>query len=79
MAKAAKTSAAGCEVFIEGLVDESAEQQRVAKRREELMKKRTTLRGRLDNESYVAKAPPKLVEQTKQELAEVEAELAKLG
>jgi valyl-tRNA synthetase len=78
VAKAAKTSAAGCEVYVEGLVDESAEQQRAAKRREELAKKIGTLKGRLSNESYVAKAPPKLVEQTKQELAEAEAELAKL-
>ena len=79
VAKAAKTTAAGCDVYVEGLVDESAEQQRAAKRREELTKKVATLKGRLSNEAYVSKAPPKLVEQTKQELAEAETELAKLG
>jgi valyl-tRNA synthetase len=76
---AARASAAGCEVYVEGLVDETAEGQRKAKRREELTKQRAALRGRLDNESYVKKAPPQLVKQTQDQLAEVEAELAKLG
>ena len=37
------------------------------------------LKGRLANESYVAKAPPNLVQQTRDQLAEAEAELVKLG
>jgi valyl-tRNA synthetase len=77
--KAARATAAGCEIYIEGLVDESAEKQRNAKRREDLEKERTALKGRLSNEAYVAKAPPKLVKETRDRLAEVEAELAKLG
>jgi valyl-tRNA synthetase len=76
--KAARATAAGCEIYIEGLVDESAEKQRNAKRREELEKQRTALKARLSNQAYVAKAPPQLVKQTQDQLAEVEAELAKL-
>jgi valyl-tRNA synthetase len=76
---AARAAAAGCEIFVEGVVDEGAEKQRLAKRREELTKKVGALRGRLGNESYVSKAPPQLVKQTQDELAEAEAELAKLG
>ena len=62
-----------------GLVDADAEKHRVAKRREELTKQRGALRGRLASESYVAKAPPQLVQQTRDQLAAVEAELARLG
>jgi valyl-tRNA synthetase len=76
---AARVLAAGCEVFVEGLVDEAAETARVAKRREELTKQINARRGRLSNESYTSKAPPHLVQQTRDELAAAEAELAKLG
>ncbi len=55
---AAKTSAAGCDIFIEDLVDQAAEQQRIAKRCEELKKSIAALKGRLSNESYISKAPP---------------------
>jgi len=75
---AAKATAAGCDLFIEGLADPSAELQRSGKRKEELSKQVAALRGRLDNPGYAAKAPPHLVEQTKAQLAEAEAELAKL-
>jgi hypothetical protein len=37
------------------------------------------MRGRLGNESYTAKAPPHLVQQTRDQLAEAEAELGKLS
>jgi valyl-tRNA synthetase len=77
--RAARASAAGVELFVSGLADEAAEQQRLAKRREELNKQITALRGRLSNESYTKKAPPHLVKQTQDQLAEAEAELTKLG
>jgi valyl-tRNA synthetase len=72
-------TAAGVDIFVTGLIDKTADAGRIAKQREDLMKKKTTLQGRLANESYIAKAPPKLVEETKAQLAAVEAELAKLG
>ncbi|HWB52894.1 MAG TPA: class I tRNA ligase family protein, partial [Tepidisphaeraceae bacterium] len=68
-----------CDVFIEGLVDEAAEQARLAKRREELQKQIATLTGRLNNAGYIAKAPAHLVVQTKKQLAQAEDELKKLG
>jgi valyl-tRNA synthetase len=78
-AKAARATAAGCEIFVEGLVDEGADQERKTKRRDEVDKLLTTLRGRVANTAYVAKAPPHLVKQTHDQIAELEAELAKLG
>jgi valyl-tRNA synthetase len=79
IANAARVSAGGCEIHVEGLVDQDAERSRLAKRREELVKQIAAMRGRLSNESYTAKAPPHLVQQTRDQLAAAEAELAKLG
>jgi valyl-tRNA synthetase len=77
--KAARASAGTIAMFVEGMADEAAEQQRTAKRCEELKKQIAALRGRLSNEAYIKKAPPKLVDETKQQLADAEAEAAKLG
>ncbi|MGB7159427.1 MAG: class I tRNA ligase family protein, partial [Tepidisphaeraceae bacterium] len=78
-ANAVRATAAGCEIFIEGLVDEGADRERNAKRRDELVKSIGAMKGRLANPSYVQKAPPHLVKQTQDQLAELEAELAKMG
>ncbi len=77
-ADAARATAAGCDVFVEGVVDANAEKERSQKRGEDLKKKVAMLNGRLNNAGYLAKAPPSLVQQTQDELAEAEAELAKL-
>ena len=74
-----RATAAGCEIFVEGLIDPEAEKQRNAKRIDDLVKQRSAMNGRLSNEAYTAKAPPHLVEQTRKQLADVEAELARLG
>jgi valyl-tRNA synthetase len=71
---ATRTSAAGAEIFIEGLVDKTAERQRLTKRRDELARTITALRGRLANESYIKKAPANLVQQTKDQLGAAESE-----
>ncbi|MBI1368625.1 MAG: class I tRNA ligase family protein [Planctomycetes bacterium] len=64
------------EVYVEGLIDPAAERQRLAKRLDELTKSRGALNGRLNNKGYTDKAPAHLVEQTRQQLADVEKELA---
>jgi valyl-tRNA synthetase len=74
-----RANAGACEVFIEGLVDDNAEKARVAKERDDLSKQIAAMKGRLSNEAYTSKAPAHLVEQTKAQLAEAEAKLAKLG
>lgn len=68
-----------CEIYLEGLVNEDAEKQRLIKRREELNRELGTLKGRLANPAYTSKAPPQLVKQTQDRMAEIEAELTKLG
>jgi valyl-tRNA synthetase len=79
IANAFHTTAAGCDLYVEDLVDPEAEKKVNAKRCEELNKQISALRGRLANASYIAKAPPHLVQQTKDQLAEAEAEAGKLG
>jgi valyl-tRNA synthetase len=71
-------TAAGCEIYLEGLVDKAAEESRAGKRREELLRQETALKGRLENAGYIAKAPAHLVQQTRDQLAQVQEELAKL-
>jgi valyl-tRNA synthetase len=72
-------TAAGCDLYVEGLVDPEAEKQLRAKKEADLERQITALKGRLSNEAYIAKAPAHLVQQTKDQLAAAEAELSKLG
>jgi len=67
------------QVLIDGLVDPQAERERLEKRQVELEKQRRALEGRLANKGYVEKAPAHLVQQTRDQLAEVEQELATLA
>jgi valyl-tRNA synthetase len=78
-AGSARASGAGCDIFVEGVEDQDAEKQRVLKRKEELSRQIQTLNGRLASEAYISKAPPKLVQQTREQLAEAETELAKIN
>jgi valyl-tRNA synthetase len=68
------------EIYMEGAMEVSAlnDPTKGAKRREELTKQIATLRGRLASSGYVDKAPQKLVEQTRQQLAAAESELSTL-
>ena len=78
-ADAVRATAAGCDVYVVGLIDPAAEAQRIAKLREQKAKQIAALQGRLANPSYADKAPAHLVQQTRDELAAVEAELSKLS
>ncbi|MFT3788445.1 MAG: valine--tRNA ligase [Tepidisphaeraceae bacterium] len=74
-AGSAKTTAAGATIYVAGVIDAGSSE----KRKGELVKQIAALEGRLNNPGYADRAPAKLVEQTKQQLAEAKAELAKLG
>jgi len=79
MKNAFHTTAAGCDLYVEDLVDPEAEKKVNAKRCDDLKKQIAALRGRLSNEAYTSKAPAHLVQQTKDQLTDAEAEAAKLG
>lgn len=57
-------------------VDASAERERLTKEAADLTKSIGALEGRLANPGYVAKAPPALVQQTQQQIADAKAKLA---
>jgi valyl-tRNA synthetase len=78
-ANSARASAAGVEIYVEGLIDPNADAARVSKMRDDLAKKIANFKSRLANESYISKAPPKLVQETKDQLAAAEEELRKLS
>jgi valyl-tRNA synthetase len=79
VANSTHLAVAGSDLYLQGLVDPEAEKQLKAKKRGELEKQIGAMEGRLSNESYISKAPPNLVEQTKEQLAKARAELGKLG
>ncbi len=64
------------ELYVHGIVDADAEVKRLAKRREDLERQIAALKGRLGNERYVANAPAKLVQESRDQLDAAERELA---
>jgi valyl-tRNA synthetase len=70
--------AGGVAVFVGGVVDPAADAERIARETAELEKSIKALRGRLGNKGYTEKAPPHLVQQTRDQLATAEADLARL-
>lgn len=69
----------GDELLLSGLVDAvdtDAERQRLKKLIAEKTKAIDAMNVRLSNDGYIAKAPPKLVEQTRNQLSDAQADLA---
>lgn len=65
-------------VPMKGLIDPTAELNRLAKAQEKLTKQAESLRSKLSNESFVSKAPANLVESEKAKLAEMDTQLAEI-
>lgn len=69
----------GHELFLSNLadaVDSATERARLEKLITDLTRSIATMNGRLNNAGYIAKAPPKLVDETKSQLAKAESDLA---
>ena len=65
-------------VPMKGLIDPTAELNRLAKAQEKLTKQAESLRSKLSNESFVSKAPANVVEAEKAKLAEMDTQLAEI-
>nr|WP_313014883.1 valine--tRNA ligase [Moraxella sp. CTOTU48841] len=65
-------------VPMKGLIDPTAELNRLAKAQEKLTKQAENLRSKLANESFVSKAPANVVESEKAKLAEMDTQLAEM-
>ena len=61
-------------LYLHGLIDSQAEYKRLSKRLDEVRQNIGALKGRLANKSYAEKAPPHLVQQTRDQLAGAEKE-----
>lgn len=66
-------------VPMKGLIDPTAELNRLAKAQEKLTKQADSLRSKLSNESFVSKAPANVVESEKAKLAEMDTQLAEMN
>ncbi|MBW4009867.1 valine--tRNA ligase [Moraxella osloensis] len=66
-------------VPMKGLIDPTAELNRLAKAQEKLTKQAESLRSKLSNESFVSKAPANVVETEKAKLAEMDNQLAEMN
>lgn len=64
------------QVFVEGLIDADAERKRLEKQKEEILAGVKANESKLNNENFVKRAKPEVVEQTKQKLAELKERLA---
>ena len=65
-------------VPMKGLIDPTAELNRLAKAQEKLTKQAESLRSKLSNEAFVSKAPANVVESEKAKLAEMDTQLAQM-
>ena len=65
-------------VPMKGLIDPTAELNRLAKAQEKLTKQAESLRSKLSNEAFASKAPANVVESEKAKLAEMDTQLAEM-
>nr|WP_312522678.1 valine--tRNA ligase [Moraxella sp. CTOTU47724] len=65
-------------VPMKGLIDPTAELNRLAKAQEKLTRQAESLRSKLSNEAFVSKAPANVVESEKAKLAEMDTQLAEM-
>jgi len=63
---------------LEGVIDFAAEKTRLSKELEKIAKDTAAIDGRLNNPGFVAKAPPEVLEESRERKAELEARKAKV-
>ncbi|HAU38537.1 MAG TPA: valine--tRNA ligase [Phycisphaerales bacterium] len=72
---AAALAVGSVKVFVLGIVDRRAELARLGKQKETLVKGIRGIEGKLDNENFIKRAPPDVVQRERQRLGELRAEL----
>ncbi|MEM1013189.1 MAG: class I tRNA ligase family protein [Planctomycetota bacterium] len=75
---AASAKVGDVDILVGGIIDEAADAARNEKERAALEKQVKSLKGRLANKGYTDKAPPHLVQETRDQLAAAEKQLAEL-
>jgi len=74
-ARAATTVCGGMSVFVADVVDVAAERARLTKERQTVSRGITAARSKLDNERFLANAPPTVIEAERKRLADMEGRL----
>ena len=64
---------------LEGVIDFAAERARLAKELEKIGKDMAAIAARLDNPGFVAKAPPEVLEESRERRSDLDARKARLG
>ncbi|MEZ4747230.1 MAG: valine--tRNA ligase [Calditrichia bacterium] len=64
------------EIYVDGVLDPEKELERLEKQKENLVKRIGGLKGKLSNDSFVSKAPANVVQQSREQLAELEQQLS---
>ncbi|MBU2597391.1 MAG: class I tRNA ligase family protein, partial [Planctomycetes bacterium] len=72
---AAATVIGKIQVFVQGLIDAEAEIQRLEKQKNEILAGVKSNEAKLNNENFVSRAKPEVVEQTRKRLAELKQQL----
>ena len=62
---------------LKGVIDFDAEKARLSKASEKITKEMKSIEGRLNNAGFVSKAPPQVIEETKEKLQELKNSLTK--
>jgi valyl-tRNA synthetase len=65
-------------IILEGLIDFAAERERLTKEIEKLAKRQSSLERRLNSPGFTAKAPPKVIEETKANIADAIEQIRRL-
>jgi valyl-tRNA synthetase len=64
---------------LEGVIDFESEKKRLAKELEKIAKDMAVIDGRMSNQAFVAKAPPEVLEESRERKAELEGMRSKMG
>jgi valyl-tRNA synthetase len=76
--KAAASIAGQMQIYLHNAIDPQAEIKRLNKQKEKILKGKKSAEGKLSNENFVNKAKPEIVQRTKDQLKQLNQQLAKL-
>ncbi len=74
--QSAAVTAGGVKLYLLDIIDRDAELTRLTKQKETLVKGISGIEGKLGNEGFVAKAPPKIVQREQERLEQLKANLS---
>jgi valyl-tRNA synthetase len=74
--KAASAIVDEIQIFVHDVIDPEAERKRLEKQKEQILKGLRGTEGKLNNENFISRAKPEVVEQARTKLKEFQDQLA---